>query len=116
VRAAILIRCFRKEGSIRTWQIFLLTTIFGWVKADGSRRFRSVYVEVPRGNGKSGLTSGVALYMLCADGEGGAEVYSFATTHDQAKIVFGDAQNMVRLTPWFSKVFCFAPLIGCKGI
>jgi phage terminase large subunit-like protein len=88
---------------LEPWQIFSLTTIFGWVKADGSRRFRRVYVEVPRGNGKSALTSGVALYMLCADGEGGAEVYSFATTRDQAKIVFGDAQNMVRLTPAMKK-------------
>lgn len=84
---------------LEPWQIFLLTTIFGWVKEDGTRRFRRVYIEVPRGNGKSALTSGVALYMLCADNEGGAEVYSFATTRDQAKIVFGDAQQMVRLTP-----------------
>ncbi len=80
------------------WQVFILTTVFGWVKADGTRRFRRVYIEVPRGNGKSALSSGLGLYMLCADGEGGAEVYSFATTRDQAKIVFGDAQNMARRT------------------
>ena len=54
--------------------------------------FRSV--EVPRGNGKSTLLSGVGLYCLVADREGGAEVYSFATTRDQAKIVFGDAKVM----------------------
>ena len=89
--------------SLEPWQVFLLTTIFGWVKEDGSRRFRRVYIEVPRGNGKSALTSGVALYMLCADGEGGAEVYSFATTRNQAKIVFEDAQQMVRLTPGMKK-------------
>lgn len=84
---------------LEPWQVFILTTVFGWVKADGSRRFRRVYIEVPRGNGKSALSSGVGLYMLCGDGEGGAEVYSFATTRDQAKIVFGDAQNMARRTP-----------------
>lgn len=84
---------------LEPWQIFTLTTSFGWVKPDGTRRFRRVYIEVPRGNGKSALSSGVGLYMLCADGEGGAEVYSFATTRDQAKIVFGDAQNMARRTP-----------------
>ncbi len=83
---------------LEPWQVFILTTVFGWVKADGSRRFRRVYIEVPRGNGKSALSSGVGLYMLCGDGEGGAEVYSFATTRDQAKIVFGDAQNMARRT------------------
>lgn len=84
---------------LEPWQVFILTTVFGWVKADGSRRFRRVYIEVPRGNGKSALSSGIGLYMLCGDGEGGAEVYSFATTRDQAKIVFGDAQNMARRTP-----------------
>ena len=83
---------------LEPWQIFTLTTAFGWVKQDGTRRFRRVYIEVPRGNGKSALSSGLGLYMLCADGEGGAEVYSFATTRDQAKIVFGDAQNMARRT------------------
>ncbi len=90
---------------LEPWQIFLLTTVFGWIKPDGSRRFRRVYVEVPRGNGKSALSSAVALYMLCADGEGGAEVYSFATTRDQAKIVFGDAQHMVRMTPGLRSAF-----------
>lgn len=84
---------------LEPWQVFILTTVYGWVKADGTRRFRRVYIEVPRGNGKSALSSGLGLYMLCADGEGGAEVYSFATTRDQAKIVFGDAQNMARRTP-----------------
>lgn len=44
---------------------------------------------MPRGNGKSTLLSGIGLYCLCADGEPGAEVYSFATTRDQAGIVFG---------------------------
>lgn len=47
-----------------------------------------------RGNGKSTLCSGIGLYCLLADREGGAEVYSFATTRDQAKIVFGDAKVM----------------------
>ena len=81
------------------WQIFLLTTIFGWTNQLGKRRFRRAYIEVPRGNGKSALSSGVCLYMLCADNEGGAEVYSLATTRDQARIVFGDAQQMARKTP-----------------
>ena len=85
--------------TLEPWQIFIITTIFGWVKKDGSRRFRRVYIEVPRGNAKSTLTSGIALYMLCADGEGGAECYSLATTRQQARIVFGDAQSMARANP-----------------
>lgn len=80
---------------LEPWQIFILTTVFGWRRRDdGGRRYRRAYVEVPRGNGKSTLLSGVGLYCLVADREGGAEVYSFATTRDQAKIVFGDAKVM----------------------
>lgn len=80
---------------LEPWQVFILSTVFGWRRrADGGRRFRRVYIEVPRGNGKSCLSSGVALYCLLADREPGAEIYSFATTRDQAKIVFGDAKVM----------------------
>lgn len=83
--------------ALEPWQIFILTTVFGWKdKKTGYRRFQDVYIEVPRGNGKSTLLSCIGLYMLCADGEKGADVYSFATTRDQAKIVFGDAQFMAR--------------------
>lgn len=61
--------------TLEPWQIFILTTVFGWVKPNGKRRFRRTYIEVPRGNAKSTLSSAVALYMLAADREGGAEVY-----------------------------------------
>ncbi len=80
---------------LEPWQIFILTTVFGWVDDQGFRRFKIGYVEVPRKNGKSALSSGVALYMLAADGEIGAEVYSAATTMDQAKIVWIVAKHMV---------------------
>ena len=90
---------------LEPWQVFILTTVFGWVKPDGKRRFRRSYIEVPRGNAKSTLSSAVALYMLAADGEGGAEVYSLATTRDQARIVFGDAQTMARGSKGFRSRF-----------
>lgn len=85
---------------LEDWQCFIVTTVFGWINRDGKRagkrRFRKAYTEVPRGNGKSTLESGISLYMLCADGEQGADVYSFATTRDQARIVFDDALAMAR--------------------
>jgi len=90
---------------LEPWQIFILSTVFGWVKSDGKRRYRRSYIEVPRGNAKSTLSSAVALYMLAADGEGGAEVYSLATTRDQARIVFGDAQTMARRSAGFRSRF-----------
>ncbi|MDP3650894.1 MAG: terminase large subunit [Rhodoferax sp.] len=90
----------RQLIELRAWQCFIVTTIFGWVHRDtGLRRFREVYIEVPRKNGKSALSSGIALYMLSADGEHGAEVYSAATTRDQARIVFNDAKAMAERTP-----------------
>ncbi|MBH8569367.1 terminase large subunit [Microvirga sp. STS02] len=81
---------------LEDWQIFILTTVFGWVDKAGRRRYKVTYLEIPRKNAKSTLSSGVGLYMLAADGEGGAEVYSAATTKDQAKIVWQDAQGMAR--------------------
>jgi phage terminase large subunit-like protein len=90
---------------LEPWQVFVLTTVFGWVKPDGKRRFRRSFVEIPRGNAKSTISSALALYMMAADGEGGAEVYSLATTRDQARIVFGDAQTMARQSAGFRNRF-----------
>jgi phage terminase large subunit-like protein len=79
------------------WQKFLVGSMFGWVsKETGQRRFRYVFLAVPRGNGKSSLAATIALYMLALDGEGGAEVYAAAVTRDQARIVFNLAQHMAR--------------------
>ena len=94
------------------WQIFTTMEVFGWVTAEGKRRFRRVYFAVPRGNGKSAWTSAIALYMLSADGEGGAQVYAFATTREQAGIVFGVGQQMVRIHE--AKGTAFAQKFGLK--
>jgi phage terminase large subunit-like protein len=86
-----------KTITLEPWQVFILTTVFGWVKkSTKARRFRKVYIEVPKGNGKSALSSGVALYMLAADGEGGAEIYSAARVKEQARWVFDVACAMLR--------------------
>lgn len=89
----------RKRLELAPWQIFRLTTVFGWINADGYRRFKTAYNEMPRKQGKSSETSGVGLYLLTADGEPGAEVYSAATTRDQAQITWKDAKQMVDRTP-----------------
>ena len=82
---------------LEDWQVFIYTTIFGWQnKKTHKRRFNKAYVESPRGNGKSTMLSGTGLFTLSADHEKGADVYSFATTRDQAKIVFDDALAMAR--------------------
>lgn len=91
---------------LEAWQKFGLACVFGWVrKAGGGRRFRTVYEEVPRKNAKTTKLSGVGLYMLAADDEWGAEVYSAATTRDQAKIVFEISQLMARVDGPFRSRF-----------
>ena len=87
------------------WQVFILTTVFGWVDDKGRRRFKTAYIEVPRKNGKSSISSLVALYCLAADGEKGAEVYSAATTRDQARIVWQDAKHMAKNSPGLKSKF-----------
>ena len=91
---------------LEPWQMFIICSMFGWVNPDTQlRRFRTMYAAVSRKNAKSTLTSAVGLYMLTADGEAGAEVYSVATTRDQAKIVFNDARAMARKNPDFVSAY-----------
>lgn len=95
---------------LEDWQCFIITTIFGWVDDNGYRRFSQAYIEVGRGNGKSTFCSGIGLYMLCADGELGADIYSFATTRDQARIVFDDALAMARGNKDLQRYYGLTPL------
>ena len=77
----------------------IIRPLFGWKRADGTRRYRTVYVEVPRKNGKSLTGAGIALILLFADHEMGGEVYSCAADRDQAAIVFDLAKQMVLSSP-----------------
>jgi len=81
------------------WQKFVVGSLFGWYNADGTRRFRTAYVETGKGSGKTPLAAGIGLYGLAADGQAAAEVYSAATARDQASIVFRDAQRMRNQNP-----------------
>lgn len=81
------------------WQAFVVGSIFGWVDADGFRRFRVGYVETAKGSGKSPLAAGIGLYGLTADGEARAEIYAAATKKDQAMILFRDAVAMRDQSP-----------------
>lgn len=100
---------------LEPWQQFVVWNVFGW-KRDGSdvwvevtpqgtedtrhtRRFRTLYLEVARKNGKSTLAAGIGLFMLAADGEPGAEVYTAATKRDQARITHSEATRMVKASP-----------------
>ena len=73
-------------------QKFIVGSIFGWKNKDGNRRFRTAYIEEAKGQGKSPLAGGIGLYGLTFDDEPGGEIYSAATTRDQAGILFRDAR------------------------
>lgn len=81
----------------------ILRPLFGWLRQDGTRRFRKAYIEIPKKNGKTQLIAGLALYMLLGDSEPGAEVYVAAADRDQARILFRAAVAMVEASPALSK-------------
>lgn len=95
-----------KPIQLEDWQCFVLAVPFGWVrKSDGLRRFREIYAEIPRKNSKSTMGAIIGLYLAFADGELGAEVYSGASSLDQALEVFRPAWMMVDRNPDFKSHF-----------
>lgn len=87
------------------WQVFATVNIFGWIDSDGLRRFLYFYIEVAKKNGKSTWIAALGLYMAFIDGEMGAEVYSAATSKEQANIIFRTANKMVELSPFMQQRF-----------
>jgi len=88
-----------KTMHLEPWQQFIVASLFGWKREDGTRRFRTSYAEIARKNGKSTLAAGIGLFLLLADNEAGAEVYSAATKREQARISHGEATRMAKTSP-----------------
>ena len=84
---------------LEPWQQFIQWVVYGWKRRDGLRRFRTAYIEVPRKNGKTTFMAGNALYLMVADGEPGAEIYSAAVKREQAKLCWSEAVRMVQASP-----------------
>ena len=98
------------KGSLRgqtvkleLWQRAMLASAYGWVDINGNRQYQRVVLIVAKKNGKSFMASGLGLYHLMADGEGGPEVYSVATKRDQAKIIWSEARRMRNQAPALKK-------------
>lgn len=87
---------------LEEWQKWWIRVLFGWKRADGTRRFRKGWVEINRKNAKTTVAAAIALYLLIADNEPGAEVYATATAEAQAKIVLQDAIAMAEASPELS--------------
>ena len=121
----------RLKITLEPWQCFFFINVFGWMrKATNLRRFREVYLKVPRKNGKSIIAAGVGLYGLNADEEAASEIYCGASTEKQAWEVFKPAKLMVEMLPSLRKRFglkvhakkltrsdgsVFEPVIGKPG-
>lgn len=84
---------------LEPWQRFVVANLFGWIDHTGARRFRRAYISVARKNGKSTLAAAISLYLMLGDGEPGAHVFAAATKKEQALLVFGEAERMVRQSP-----------------
>jgi phage terminase large subunit-like protein len=93
-----------KNFVLEPWQRAFLRRLFGWRRPDGTRRYRRAALWIPRKNGKSTIAAGVALYLLIADGEPGAEIYSAAADKEQAALVFVEATRMAEASPVLSEL------------
>lgn len=93
-----------KPVKLELWQKAMLESAFGFVdKETGLRKYKKVVLCVAKKNGKSFIVSGIGLFGLTSDGEGGAEIYSIAMAKDQAKIIWQEAKNMVGKSPALKK-------------
>jgi phage terminase large subunit-like protein len=92
-----------QEFELSPWQLFTTWNLFGWKRKDGTRRFRRVFISVGRKNGKSTFCAGLAILLGAADGEPGAQVFIGATKIDQARIIYQEADRMLRQSPHIAK-------------
>ena len=96
-----------KPFTLLPWQEQIVRDIFGVIKPNGARQFVHAFVEIPKKSGKSELAAAIALYLLCADREQGAEIYSVANDREQAAIVFSLATQMALDNPTLRKLCKF---------
>ncbi|QPM89371.1 terminase large subunit [Pseudooceanicola algae] len=107
-----------KPFVLADWQADdIIRPLFGWKRADGTRRYRRCYVWVPRKNGKTEMAAGIALLMLLGDAEEGGEVYSIAADKDQAAIVFNKATLMAGKSEDLQEsLVCLKTAIYCSAL
>lgn len=94
----------RKPFDLRPWQDSIIRRIFGTIGADGLRQYNTVFIFLPRKNGKSEIVAAIALYCLIAEPEFGGEIYGAAGSREQAGAIFNVAAQMIRQDPYLSRV------------
>lgn len=88
---------------LELFQKAYISALFGFIDDNGLRQYKESMLLVGRKNGKSTLLSGIALYMMIADHEPGAEIYTVASKKDQSKLVFESSWNMIKQSPYLNK-------------
>ncbi|HUU97705.1 MAG TPA: terminase TerL endonuclease subunit, partial [Phycisphaerae bacterium] len=109
-----------KPFKLERWQVSLVANLFGWLREDSAgrtvRRYRKAFIYVPRKNGKTVIAAGICLYLLCCDGERGAQVVSAAAEREQAALLFRHARGMVEQSPWLSDCCDVFKATGLRSI
>ncbi len=85
------------------WEEKILRDVFGTMRDNGLRQYKTVYIEIPKKNGKTEFCGGIGCYLLFGDGEYGAEIYSASNKRDQAAKCWDVAAHMVRNAPHLDK-------------
>jgi len=94
---------YNQPFKLLPWQETIIRNIFGIIKPNGFRQITTAYVEIAKKQGKTELGAALALYMLTADGERGAEIYSCAADRAQASLIYNVAVDMISLSPALKK-------------
>jgi phage terminase large subunit-like protein len=84
---------------LEPWQAAIVACLFGWVRADGTRRYREAMIYVPRKNGKTPFCAALVNYVMFCDHEPGAQLYSAAAEREQAALIFRHASGMIARNP-----------------
>ena len=96
----------RKVGQpfeLETWQQNIVANLYGWKRKDGTRRYRTAYIEIPRKAGKSAIVAGLGLFGLLCEPTGDNQVYCCAASSEQASVVFTDAKQHIIRNPAFAR-------------
>ena len=92
-----------KPFTLLPWHDFAISSMFGWTRSDGLRRFRMAWLETGKGQAKSPLMAGIGVYMMGFLGKQRSECYAIASDRNQANVLFRDAVMM-----------CQSDLPGCE--
>jgi phage terminase large subunit-like protein len=88
---------------LEPWQQAVTGCLFGWKHRDTRlRRYRECFLYVPKKTGKTAWAAGMLICMQVTDREFGAELFSAASSKEQASLVFGHVVGMIRQEPTLS--------------